>query len=493
MILYMNFASSIFVFIFMPLFLTIYLILNMLLPHNHFIKKRFLDIIVIFVGFVFYMWACFDNIFFLLELIIITYLLAIVINRTKRSSVKEIIKEGICTLSKLSFALVVLICSIITSVIILYRFKYEGKVNFPMLNMKNMSMPLGISFLIFSVISYLVDVYKGAETGKLIDVALYISFFPKVISGPIVLWDDFYDLLGKRKITVARVEQGILKIIYGLSKKIIFADYFGTVVSKIQTNSIGGGIDKPTGWLICILYMQQIYFDFAGYSDVAIGLSKIIGLDFKENFYFPYVSTSITEFWKRWHISLGLWFRKYIYIPMGGNRKGKKRTVLNSFIVMVISGIWHGAGFGYLLWGIVHGLCMVGEKLSADKTWYKKIPRIIKWFFTMFVVMLGWQIFRLGSLSATLDFFKVLVGINSNKEITYTYQYYLSTKVVVMLAISIMGSTVLGRVLSSPLYQKYQDATVWVIMKYVLSLLLFAVVLVCVVNSTYSPFIYFQY
>mgnify|MGYP000102303734 CR=1 FL=1 len=239
--------------------------------------------------------------------------------------------------------------------------------------------------------------------------------------------------------------------------------------------------------------MQQIYFDFAGYSDVALGLSKIIGLDFKENFYFPYVSTSITEFWKRWHISLGLWFRKYVYIPMGGNRKGKKRTVLNSFIVMVISGIWHGAGFGYLLWGIVHGLCMVGEKLSADKTWYKKIPRIIKWFFTMFVVMLGWQIFRLGSLSATLDFFKVLVGINSNKEITYTYQYYLSTKVIVMLAISIMGSTVLGRVLSSPLYQKYQDATVWVIMKYVLSLLLFAVVLVCVVNSTYSPFIYFQY
>ena len=489
----MNFTSSIFIFIFMPGFFALYFVLSLLTAHSAVLRKlRLKDVLTVACSFVFYMWACSTDLFFLLALIIGGYLGGVIIGCLSKYSLKGLISKIASAFEKTSVALIVLIAGIVCLVSILYKFKYEGQLSFSFYDFSNMTMPLGISFLTFSMLSYWIDVYKGVDKGNFLDVALYISFFPKVISGPIVLWEDFREKLKDRCITVDRVKDGICKIVIGLAKKVIIADYFGTTLQTIQNNS-GGVIDTLTAWLICLLYMQQIYFDFAGYSDVAIGLSKIIGNDIEENFNFPYISTSITEFWKRWHISLGTWFRKYIYIPLGGNRKGKKRTLFNVFAVMFISGIWHGAGLGYLVWGICHGLCMVCERCVNDKSWYKRVPHWLKWLVTMFIVMMGWQVFRLGSFSEAVKFYGILLGSVNSGVLTFSFQYYLTRKLIIMLLLSVFGAVCLYRLKSLKVYQRYRNTVLFTVFRDVLTLALFIIVIMCVVNSTYSPFIYFQY
>ncbi|MBD5095394.1 MAG: MBOAT family protein [Lachnospiraceae bacterium] len=381
---------------------------------------------------------------------------------------------------------------VVAAVFLLYRYKYFGLTLITFPNISNIMTPIGVSFLIFSLISYLVDVYKGADAGNLIDVALYISFFPKVISGPIILWKEFSEKLRTREVSIEKISSGICKLVYGFAKKAIIADYFGSVILLIQKTN-GTVIDIPTAWLICILYMFQIYYDFAGYSDIAIGLSKIMGMEFDENFNFPYISTSISEFWRRWHISLGAWLRKYVYIPLGGNRKGKRRMLLNLFIVMVVSGIWHGEGVAYLLWGVMHGICIVFEKVMGNKNWYKKIPDILKWLLTMFIVMMGWEVFRLGNFSSVIEFLGILVGINRAETVTCTYQYYITVKLIVMLIIAFTGAVIFGLISKMELFGKLKNKPPVLIGEYIISIALFIVACVCITNGTYSPFIYFQY
>lgn len=491
----MNFTSDIFIFVFMPVFFGLYFLVTWVMAHNAILRQiRLADILTVIFSLVFYMWACISSVLFLIALIIGAYLGGKLIRICRDFSVKKLINKIALKFGRASVPFIILVIGIVVLVSILYRFKYEGQISFSLFDIKNMSMPLGISFLTFSILSYWIDVYNGATEGSFLDVALYVSFFPKVISGPIVLWTDFSGNLINRNITVEKIKNGIIKIITGLAKKVIIADFFGATINTIQNNAgTSNGIDVITAWLICILYMQEIYFDFAGYSDVAIGLSKVIGINVEENFNFPYVSTSITEFWKRWHISLGRWFRKYVYIPLGGNRKGKRRTLLNSFIVMFISGIWHGAGLGYLLWGASHGICMVCEKWARDKIWYKKVPQVLKWAFTMLVVMMGWQVFRLGSFSETIRFFGMLVGLGNGNALTFTFQYYLTKKLIIMMLISIFGPLFLKWLISLDVYQKCCNNAMFTILRDGISLILFAVVVMCAVNSSYSPFIYFQY
>ena len=237
-----------------------------------------------------------------------------------------------------------------------------------------------------------------AKAGGFLDAALYMTFFPKIVSGPIVLWKDFSIELSARVFSEDRFVYGINRFIIGLGKKVLLADTFGSVVVNIQ-DQMYYGIDIPTAWGCTLLYFLQIYYDFSGYSDMAIGLSSMFGFKLKENFSFPYLSTSITEFWRRWHISLGTWFREYVYIPLGGNRKGFYRTLVNLFIVFLITGVWHGAGAGYLCWGIAHGICIVAERCVRDKKLYKMIPGVVKWAVTTLIVMLGWQVFHIAGMS----------------------------------------------------------------------------------------------
>lgn len=488
----MNFTSSIFIYVFMPFCLLLYLLVNKVSEKFLLLKKlRVQDILVIIMSFIFYMWAGLNNTIFLALLIILTYILGLIIGKTRGVSFQTGMQRIAMCFKRQSFGLLFLAAGSIAAVFLLYSFKYSGAVSITF-HMTDIMAPIGISFLVFSTISYLVDVYKGAEVGNIIDVALYISFFPKVISGPIVLWENFYGQIATKTVSVEKMSCGICKMVYGFAKKVIIADYFGAVIALIQSNS-GTDIDIPTAWLICILYMFQIYYDFAGYSDVAIGISKVMGMDFAENFDFPYTATSISEFWRKWHISLGQWFRKYVYIPLGGNRKGKTRTLLNLFIVMVISGIWHGAGMAYLVWGVMHGICIVFEKVVGNSNWYQKVPNIIKWLLTMFIVMMGWEIFRLGSFSAVKEFIGILTGINRAATVTFTYQYYITAKVVVMLIVSFIGATVFSLIPKTAFFEKMKERPLALIGQYIIVIALFIVVLICVTNSTYSPFIYFQY
>ena len=239
--------------------------------------------------------------------------------------------------------------------------------------------------------------------------------------------------------------------------------------------------------------MLQIYYDFSGYSDIAIGLSDIMGFSVKENFNFPYLSCSITEFWRRWHISLGTWFREYVYFPLGGNRNGDKRTYINIAVVFILTGIWHGAGWTYMLWGVINGLCNIIEKAMADKRSYQKIPRIIKWFATRAITYFAWQLFRASSGMECVRWGAALLGYYNAENIQYTWQYYVDTRLVVQIVAGILGATVLGLPKVQNVVHCLVSAKSGYICKQVIYLVMFVISILFMINSKYSPFIYFQY
>ncbi|MBR6255258.1 MAG: MBOAT family protein [Clostridiales bacterium] len=351
----------------------------------------------------------------------------------------------------------------------------------------------GISFITFSAISYIVDIYRGDATpGPFTDAALFISFFPKFVSGPIVLWKDFQKELTKTRYSVEKISSGLNRIIIGYAKKLLIADTLGAHIAFIQTR-IPTGMDLKTAWIIAIAYFFEIYYDFSGYSDIAIGLCDLFGFDIKDNFNFPYISRSITEFWRRWHISLGTWFREYVYIPLGGNRTGN--VYGNLFIVFILTGIWHGANYTFILWGLAHGILIVIERAVRDKSWYRKIPSFFKWVFTMFYVFLAWILFMSPNISSAGSFYRSLV-IETQNPLQFTWRYFATKRIILILLIAGIGS-LLGLVefkkglkekITSFLNKPY---IVWA--KYILLLALFILDILFMVNSSYSPFIYAQF
>ena len=261
--------------------------------------------------------------------------------------------------------------------------------------------PLGLSFIVFSGISYSIDVYSGESCGTPLDVFTYMFFFPKLISGPIVQWKEFSPQLNKRTFSVEQISVGIDYIIIGLAKKLIIADVFGAQISFINETAATTGIDIQTVWLRSLLFFFQLYYDFSGYSDIAIGLSRIFGFSIRQNFNYPYLSTSVSEFWRRWHISLGAWFRRYVYIPLGGSRNGN--VYVNLFIVFLLTGIWHGDDWTYVLWGVINGIAVVIERALKDTRFYQKIPKLIKWGFTVLFVYFAWVLFMSNDIGEALS------------------------------------------------------------------------------------------
>lgn len=392
---------------------------------------------------------------------------------------------------------------LVLSIGILYHFKY-----YPILapiisnyfyiapdKYSNITVPLGISFITFSAISYFVDIYRDdAKAGSFFDCLLYILFFPKVVSGPIALWKEFLPQIKKRKPTsLDSFVEGVNLIAIGFAKKVIFADTFGLHADQIK----GQCIDAPTAWLGWLLYAFQIYYDFAGYSDIAIGLSRMFGFHLDNNFDFPYRSLSITEFWRRWHISLGSFFRNYIYIPLGGNRKGIHRTLVNLFIVFLITGIWHGSGMAYIIWGILHGLCVVFERTIKDKKWYIKCPWFFKWLATFFVSASAWQFFRYGGNGvAAFAAMAQMLGIHNSytaADITFSWRYYANNKTLVLLLIAFAGATLPGDKRVRALYEKCEKNKVFYFAQEFMLLCLFIISITFMISSSYSPFIYFQF
>lgn len=354
---------------------------------------------------------------------------------------------------------------------------------------KDLIAPLGISFITFSAISYLADIYSSkAKPGNLLDCMLYLTFFPKVISGPIVLWRDFEAQVESREISLTSVSNGMNRIMIGFAKKVILADTFGACIASASSE-----VDVQTAFGISLLYMLQLYYDFSGYSDIAIGLSKMLGFSVKENFNFPYLSCSITEFWRRWHISLGTWFKEYIYFPLGGSRKGKKQTVINIALVFLLTGIWHGAGWTYMLWGAINGACNIAERFLKEKKFYQKTPQGIKWIFTTLITYFAWEIFRFADFSSCKNWFKILFGMTHFASVPYTWQYYFDGQIITLMVLGILGATVWGLPKVQEVYQKGCKTKVGYVANEIVLVGLFLLSIIFMINSGYSPFLYFQY
>lgn len=476
----MVFSSQIFIFVFLPIALIIYFLIANLL--SKFLSQSIKNYILLLLSLLFYCWSGINYITLLLISIFINYICGIIIDNFKNKG----------TLSKLT-----LIIGVLFNLLILFYYKYFNfsasiinNIFNSAISLRDIILPLGISFITFQGISYIVDIYRGDAVSNKnpLETALYITFFPKLVSGPIIKYKDFASQLKNRKESLKYFSYGIERIIIGLSKKVIISDILGETVDNIFTLS-KSGIDTPTAWIGIICYTLQIYFDFSGYTDTAIGLGSLFGFKFIENFNYPYISKSITEFWRRWHISLSTWFKEYLYIPLGGNRKGKFRTYLNLFIVFFSTGIWHGASFNFIVWGLWHGLFMIIERMIMKKDWYIKIPNFIKLIFTLFIIMIGWVFFRANGLKDAINYLSIMFGLKSFDFITFNYRYLLSTKLIIWVILGVIFSTpfinnILNKFKNNIILEFAQTITLGI---------LFILSIIFIVNSTYSPFIYFQF
>lgn len=376
-------------------------------------------------------------------------------------------------------------------------------------------LPIGISFYTFKGISYVIDVYRESlkqdENGNQqslvqknpIDLALYITMFPQLMAGPIERYGNMRESLKNRTTSFRSFSKGMERFIIGLAKKVILADSIGIVADTIFASDYSM-LGTGTAWLGIICYTLQIYYDFSGYSDMAIGLGRIFGFSFCENFNYPYISKSITEFWRRWHISLSSWFRDYLYIPLGGNRKGKVRTYVNLLLVFLATGIWHGAAWGFFIWGLWHGLFMVIERLLHTK----KIPRLIHnekihavfcRIYTMLVVMLGWVLFKTIILEDALNYIGVMFHMHTPSYVAVSARYYLDNKLLFMLTVAVLAAIpwkelIPGKV-GDMMRSVEQDETInlFFVVRRVVLLLLLVISMMFVMNSTYNPFIYFKF
>jgi len=390
----------------------------------------------------------------------------------------------------------ILILGIILNLALLFYYKYydffiENINNILNMNLelKRIVLPIGISFFTFQGMSYIIDIYRndGKVNKNIFSVALYISFFPQLVAGPIIKYKTIDEQIRVRKESIDYFSYGINRFVIGLGKKIIISDMLGAISDNIFLLANSSGIDMITAWIGAICYTLQIYFDFSGYSDMAIGLGHLFGFKFPENFNYPYISRSITEFWRRWHISLSTWFKEYLYIPLGGNRRGN--VYFNLFVVFLVTGLWHGASWNFVIWGLWHGMFMIIERVIRNENWYKKIPSFIKIFITLFIVIIGWVLFKATTLEEGLKYLSIMFGLSNFSNITFEYTYFISRKFIVLIIIGIIASTPIFK----NIFNRYRDIKVFELIKTILIILLFIISIIFMVNSTYSPFIYFQF
>ncbi len=451
----MIFSSFIFVFGFLPLLVLCYFIS----------PKKMKNYVLLIFSLFFYFWSSPLYALLLLVTVIGNYWAAIAIAKYEKRLILILAVSG-NLLPLIYFKYFNFLITIINDV-------FQGRIA-----VINVLLPVGISFYTFQILSYLFDVYrKEVEVEKdFFKLLLYVCLFPQLMAGPIVRYRDLSYELSERETSFATVAAGLERFIYGLAKKMILANHLGQLADIIFDLS---SLTTDIAWLGAVAYTLQIYFDFSAYSDMAIGLAKIFGFNYLENFNYPYIAKSITDFWRRWHISLSMWFRDYVYIPLGGKRR---RQILNLTIVWFLTGLWHGAAFSFLLWGLYFLVFLLLEKylLKIDK-----LP-IINHLYTLFVVIISWVIFRSGSISGCMAYLKVMF-VPTFKSfdwvIIYLQSYYPY----------LLG----GLLLSTPFYpwflEKVKDNCFLQIMKYVCLLILFVVTVAFMTRSTYNAFIYFRF
>ena len=350
----------------------------------------------------------------------------------------------------------------------------------------DVTLPLGISFFTFQAMSYVIDVYRGdcgvqKNFGRLL---LYISFFPQLIAGPIVKYRDIEEQILNRTVTSDKTALGIRRFAQGLAKKVFIANNVAVIADTVF-NSVLTNLDAKTACLGAVAYMLQIFFDFSGYSDMAIGLGKMFGFEFKENFDHPYVADSIKDFWRRWHISLSTWFKEYLYIPLGGNRKGKARTIINKFIVFACTGIWHGANWTFLFWGLYHGCFLMIEEFIPKKEKKGIVLKILSHIYLVFVVMIGFVMFRCESIS---DFGVMVTRMFMLGSISESSIMFI--KLITPLNLT---AIVAGIVFSMPVGRFVKDCKATRALSYVAALAAVVLAVMCLSSGSYNPFIYFRF
>lgn len=474
----MVFSNLVFLFVFLPLCLLFYFIVGNKLK-NH---------VLLVASLIFYAWGEPRYVFLMLFSIFLNYIFGLLIDKYR---------------SNLSLKKLLVVIAIVGNLVILGIFKYA---NFFIDNINQMlglsieivpiPLPIGISFFTFQAMSYIIDVYRAEVKVQrnLISLSLFISLFPQLIAGPIIRYHTIAEQIKKRSVHLEKFTEGIQRFIIGLSKKVILANSFGEVADAVF-NLPPSEMSVVTAWIAITAYSLQIYFDFSGYSDMAIGLGKMFGFDFLENFNYPYISKSVTEFWRRWHISLGAWFRDYVYIPLGGNRKGTARTIINLLIVWTITGFWHGASWTFMAWGFYFGALIVLERLGLTKL-LAKLYTPFQHLYLIIIVMLGWVFFRADNFSYSFDYLKTLFGLNGAGLIDGAAIVYMNDYWMIFLS---------GVIFSLPiipwLKQKLQsladyERKIVPFFSFSLPLVYMLLLVFCVlllVNSTYNPFIYFRF
>jgi len=458
---------------FVPLFLPIVLLLHFMFKN---IKVR--NFILMVFSVFFYAWGEPKYVIVMLVTVTVNYLCGLFISHSNSQKWKK------------AFMLI----GVVTSLAFLFFFKYFSfllDTVCSICGIRNIlpaiTLPIGISFYTFQVLTYTIDVYRGkvpAQTNY-IKLLLYISFFPQLIAGPIVNYTDIAPALDKRTITQNDVYEGMMRFFIGFAKKVLLANTCGIVTEKI----IGGeSLSVAGSWLMAIAYAFQIYFDFSGYSDMAIGLGRIFGFRFLENFNYPYISKSATEFWRRWHISLGSFFRDYVYIPLGGNRVNAVKHIRNILIVWLLTGIWHGASWNFMAWGIYYGLILLSEKFLLFKI-KKYIPAIINWAGSMVLVLVGWVLFYYVDITQGLYHLGTMFGIVkaelSDPVTIYYVKYYFVFLLIAALA------CIPWKVLLEKLPDRIRNTGVW--LKPVAVTLIFLLSVSFVITQSYNPFLYFRF
>lgn len=462
----MLFTSISFLYYFLPIVLIIYFIM----------PNKYRNFLLFVSSMFFYFYGEPKYIILMLLEILIAYFGAIIIDKTKNKTI--------------------FIFTILIHVLLLCFFKYTDflitninsifKTNISLLRI---SLPIGISFYTFQIISYVVDVYKGKVSVQksFIRLATYVSLFPQLIAGPIVRYETIEEELKTRSHNFENFAEGARRFTIGLAKKVLIANILGELCTNFDSSSKS----IIFYWLFSISYMLQIYFDFSAYSDMAIGLGRIFGFHFLENFNYPYISKSITEFWRRWHISLSSWFKDYVYIPLGGNRVGKIKLLRNILIVWLLTGFWHGASWNFIVWGLMFGIILIIEKLWFNK-YLEKLPNILKRIYVLFIVMISFIIFRADNLSEAFKIINGLFGFNKDVFINKITIYNLKNYFVVILIAILAATPILKNLIIKLKKNKKANYLINLLEPFYIVFLLI-IVTAYLIDNSYNPFLYFRF
>lgn len=477
----MVFSSPIFIFFFLPAVLVLYFIVG----------KKLRNLLLLAASLFFYAWGEAGYSIFLVFSIIINYFFGIAVAKKEKKKMWLILAVvvNILMLGVFKYA-----SFFVDNINIIFNIFGEFKIDTP-----HIRLPIGISFFTFQALSYVIDVYRGKVhyQKNILDLGLYVSLFPQLIAGPIVRYSDVQQEIEKRTVTFDLFVSGVSRFIVGIAKKVIIANTVAQVADSIfvlPSDQIGMSL----AWLAILCYTFQIYFDFSGYSDMAIGLGRMFGFKFLENFNYPYISASIQEFWRRWHISLSSWFKDYLYIPLGGNRSGKYRTYVNLFIVFLLTGFWHGASWNFVFWGMYYGVFLILERIGLG-TLLAKMWKPIRHIYTILIVIVGWVFFRVESLNEAFYYVGTMFGFVENP-IAQNMWSYINPKVMLILCFACIFSIPVIPALHKLYREKVMDVNRYFLIQKMVGFLsmivlffIFSLSVMLIASGTYNPFIYFRF